>query len=104
MEKELFIPHFLGGKTTIFGNVTKNGYVYIAIFGNVTKNGYVTKMTTLFQYAYWFLSVLGWTLFGIKKEPGLGWVLRPVMCHITPNFGPLGLVLTTQSLGGQLVV
>ena len=37
-EKGLFIPHFSGQKVTIFGNVTKNGYVYIAIFGNVTKN------------------------------------------------------------------
>ena len=37
----------MGGKSTIFGNVTKNGYVYVAIFGNVTKNGYVTKMTTV---------------------------------------------------------
>ena len=26
-EKGLFIPHFSGGKITIFGNVTKNGYV-----------------------------------------------------------------------------
>ena len=47
MEKGLFIPHFSGGKSTIFGSVTKNGYVYVAIFGNVTKNGYVTKMTTV---------------------------------------------------------
>ena len=47
MAKGLFIPHFSGGKITIFGNVTKNGYVYIAIFGNVTKNGYVAKMTTV---------------------------------------------------------
>ena len=47
MEKGLFIPYFLGGKSTIFGNVTINGYGYIAIFGNVTKNGYITKMTTV---------------------------------------------------------
>ena len=52
MEKGLLIPNFLGGKTAIFGNVTKNGYIYIAffvkviaIFGNVTKNRYITKIT-----------------------------------------------------------
>ena len=87
MEKGLFIPHFLGGKSTIFGNVTKNGYVYVAIFGNVTKNGYVTKMTTVcptvlplrkkihlewirlreirnetsvFPLIYWFFNMLSW--------------------------------------------
>ena len=44
-EKGLFIPHFSGEKITIFGNITKNGYVYnyIAIFGNITKNGCITK-------------------------------------------------------------
>ena len=38
MEKGLFIPHLSGGKITIFGNVTNNGYVYVAIFSNVTKS------------------------------------------------------------------
>ena len=47
MEKGLFIPHFLGGNITIFGNVSKNGYIYVAIFGNISKNGYVTEMTTV---------------------------------------------------------
>ena len=60
MAKGLFIPHFSGGKITIFGNVTKNGYVYIAffgnvvaIFGNVTKNRYITKMTTVCPTMVW---------------------------------------------------
>ena len=47
MGKGLFIPHFLGGNISIFGNISKNGYIYISIFGNVSKHGYVTKMTTV---------------------------------------------------------
>ena len=34
--------HFSGGNVSIFGNVSKNGYIYIYIFGNVSKNGYVS--------------------------------------------------------------
>ena len=39
MERGLFIPHVVGGNITIFGNVTKNGYIYVSIFCNITKNG-----------------------------------------------------------------
>ena len=45
--KGLFIPRFLGGNITIFGKISKNGYIYIAIFGNVSKNRCVTKMTSV---------------------------------------------------------
>ena len=44
MEKGHIIPHFLGENITIFGNITKNRYIYIAIFGNLPKmDRYVTK-------------------------------------------------------------
>ena len=47
MEKGLFIPHFLGGNINTFGNITKNGCIYIAILRNISKNGYVAKMTSV---------------------------------------------------------